>query len=433
MKKVGVIILALVGLFYISCSNNQGVETVYETGVIPSDKAGVVISNPFKDNTKFDSRAITYYSKYDVEYYQISVWYTDALNDAEQTAENVLSTLKISKEDSYTSKVLTFDNEGTYVLKCEAFCGDELIAEDTATKQLSFANAEFIIFYLVPKIKLQTADVGVTISWVGDDSNAIVHTLRFVRPSDEIDTTISILANGKCAYNEEDYLPVIIYKSNNGHSNWTADKIPLSMVSITSMVGKIADSYSFSITVSPNATALETYDFQLYSDVSSIFTWTRTYTESNTKAAETFTDYRLAGYNSVGSVPNAATWVLLDGKIVQTLASSNSWLSSNEYTTIEAIQQKWSTTIDSYGNIIAIGDYVGTFCDKNSNDTYWTYRNSDEYIGFYMNDNESLFYSGKYDGTFWDASLNECTAEDKAEYGHTHYLIFKATKTPYSF
>lgn len=397
-KNVGVMLGALffaLSTLLVSCSD-VGTKLEQLNTVIPADKTGVVISNPFKDSTRFDARTIIYYSKHDVDFYQISVWYLGALDkedvsDTTMTDDNMISTLKISKEDSYTSKTMVFDNEGTYYFKCTAYCGEEVIAEDSASKQLSFATAEFVIFYLVPKIKTQTADVGVSISWVGDDESSPVHTIRFVRPVDKLDTTIKLLANGKVDYNENDFFP------------YAFGKIPLSKIDFSLLVGKVGDSYSFSLTTSVKEDYQEDIGFS-----DTLFSWIKTYSSSNTVISDNFSGE--GNFLTSGSI-DSSLWILLDSKIDKTI---NTGGYVNEPCTIEELQSKY-IRLDSKGNVYTLGDYIKSECSAVSYSP--------------EPDTELVGYIGDFSETIWEVPNCTCTEDGQA----WHYAYFKAIKTPYEF
>lgn len=414
-KQLLVLASFCLSLFFFSCRGEASSSQSTEGLLIPENKTGVVVSNPFKDTTKFEARAITYYSKHDVDYYQISVWYLDGLAEGVETsATNTIETLKISKDDAYTSKTMVFDNEGSYKFICAAYTADnEMIAEDTVRKTLSFATAEFIIFYLVPKIKSQTADVSASITWSGDDTSATAHTIRFVRPYDKLDTTLTILQNGKCVYDNDAYLPAVEY--GNGSAS-IMSKIKVSDCDISCMVGKTGDSYSFSLQISPSKTALEGNQYWLADSV--LFTWVRTYSESNTVTGNSLTEAMYSWRDGKGSY-----WIILDDKIEY--AESFGWegitFSGNDtllYKTADEIKAAYYG-IDKYGNIITLGDYVETVGDSHSYDT-----NSEYIIG------ATLYFNGveksAYENTIFDIPNNTVN-------NSRHHVIFKAVRTPYTF
>ncbi len=419
-KQLLVLASFCLSLFFFSCSGEVSASQSTEGLLIPENKTGVVVSNPFKDTTKFEARAITYYSKHDVDYYQISVWYLDGLSEGVETsATNTIDTLKISKNDAYTSKTMVFDNEGSYKFICAAYTADnEMIAEDTVKKTLSFATAEFIIFYLVPKIKSQTADVSASITWSGDDSSATAHTIRFVRPYDKLDTTLTILQNGKCVYDNDAYLPAVEWR--NGSSS-VMSKIKVSDCDISSMVGKTGDSYSFSLQISPSKTVREENQYSLYNS-SVLFTWVRTYSDDNTVTGNTLTQAMYPYRESKGSY-----WIILDDKIeyVQSYGWEGITFSGNDtllYKTADEIKAAYYR-IDTYGNIITLGDYVETVGDRISYDT--NSKNSEYIVGATLYFNNGVEKS-VYENTIFDIPNNTVN-------NSRHSVIFKAVRTPYTF
>ena len=420
-------LLALAGLclllLFFSCKGEVSVTQSAEKDFIPEDKTGVVFSNPFKDTTKFEARAITYYSKHDVDYYQISVWYLDGLEEGVETsATNTIETLKITKDDAYTSKTMIFDNEGAYTFTCAAYTADnEMIAEDTVKKSLSFATAEFIIFYLVPKIKSQTADVSASITWSGDDITAIAHTLRFVRPTDGLDTTMKILQNGKCTYDDTALLPVIIIKE----SKYTTGEIALSDCEVSCMVGKNGDSYSFNLHINISEEAAQKKNYYSYD----LLDWTRTYTDSNTLVRDNMTQSMKPEYTNV---KGSDYWILLDDKIVKTftLKSEGIYFSINDndfksVTAEEIIADYYR--IDEYGNILTLGDYTATVCQDFGNGYDCWSKFSDYLYGAYI-DLEPK------DIAVLSGSIFEIENEETHVNSWTkHSLVFKAIRTPYKF
>lgn len=412
-------LLALAGLclllLFFSCKGEVSVTQSAEKDFIPEDKTGVVFSNPFKDTTKFEARAITYYSKHDVDYYQISVWYLDGLAEGvEPSATNTIETLKITKDDAYTSKTMIFDNEGAYTFTCAAYTADnEMIAEDTVKKSLSFATAEFIIFYLVPKIKSQTADVSASITWSGEDSSATAHTIRFVRPYDKLDTTFTILQNGKCVYDSDAYLPAI----QHGNDSLVISKIKVSDCDISCMVGKIGDSYSFSLQISPSKAAREGNQYWLADSV--LFTWVRTYSESNTVTGNSLTEAM-----HYWDENNSSYWIFLDDKIEYTESLSWEGINSNtlQYKTADDIKAAYYR-IDKYGNIITLGDYVETVGDSHSYDTNST--NSEYIIG------ATLYFNNGVEKSVYENTVFNLPNET-ANTSRSH-VVFKAVRTPYTF
>ena len=418
-------------LVFFSCKGEVEVSTpkATESVLIPEDKTGIVFSNPFKDTTKFEARSVIYYTKYDVDYYQISVWYLDGLASGEEpTSSNVLESLKITKDDSYTAKTLVFDNEGSYSFSCSAYTSDnELIAEDTVKKSLSFATAEFIIFYLVPKIKSQTADVSASITWSGDDITATAHTVRIVRPYDGLDTTLTILQNGNCVYDNTAYLPVA-----EGYSwdNLKAGKIALSDCVISCMVGKNGNSYSFSLQISISSEARNNNSYY-WTD---LLTWVRSYSENNTLTSEVLNQ----GMHDYGLKNKGDYWILLDGKIVYTcksLGSEGFYFCTtpnspvtNLYSTADEIKSVYYT-IDEYGNILTLGDYVETTC--NSCYSYDCYGKNSEYlVGSYlcMDNPDDINVYKTYKNTVYE--IEDDVHDSSYVY---HYVIFKANRTPYEF
>ena len=421
-KLLALTSLCLLLLFF-SCKGEAVVTQSAERAFIPEDKTGVVFSNPFKDTTKFQARAITYYSKYDVDYYQISVWYLDGLAEGvEPSATNTTETLKITKDDAYTSKTMIFDNEGSYTFTCAAYTADnEMIAEDTVKKSLSFATAEFIIFYLVPKIKSQTADVSASITWSGDDITATAHTLRFVRPVDGLDTTIKILQNGKCTYDGTSLLPVLITKE----SKYIRGEIALSDCEVSCMVGKNGESYSFNLHINISEEAAQKKNY--YS--TDLLDWTRTYTDSNTLARDNMTQYMKPDYTNV---TGSDYWILLDDKIVKTFSLKYEGisfsLSDNAYKSVtaeEIIADYYR--IDEYGNILTLGDYTATVCNNfGSSYDCWS-KFSDYLYGAYIEIEPK-------DISYLSGSIFEI--ENEEDHGNSwikHSIVFKAIRTQYKF
>ena len=415
MKKILMSLFALaVVIGLTACKGNT--DAVSEI-VIPADKAGVTFSNPFLDNSKFD-RAVTYYSKNDVDKYKITVWYADQLEpDAARTEQNAVATLSISKEDSYTSKTMILDYEGLYEFKCEAYSGDELIAEDNQKATLSFATVKFVIFYLVPKIKTQTADASVTILWQGDNTSETAHTIRMVNPCLDLDSSFDILQNGNLSYNPDTELPVVA--KMNGRERIT--KIKMAECEITSMVGAVSENFSFSITIVPN----DAWKIKNNSDTR-ILSWTRVY---DSRGAIT-TD-NLGSTFEHEHIKDNIGWILIDGMIRETRGHDGFWYGDEKILTLDEVISKLpSKGADEEGNIVIYGDYVGTICRGAPDwDRHYDISSTGEYdVGLrpVVYDRDESYYTGE--DNIFAITVRDCTKDH-----YDHYLIFKVTRIPYLF
>ena len=421
MKKILMSLFALaVVIGLTACKGNT--DAVSEI-VIPADKAGVTFSNPFLDNSKFD-RAVTYYSKNDVDKYKITVWYADQLEpDAARTEQNAVATLSISKEDSYTSKTMILDYEGLYEFKCEAFSGEDLIAEDNQKAALSFANVKFVIFYLVPKIKSQTAEASVTILWQGDNTSEVAHTIRIVNPCLELDTSFDILQNGNISCSPDSELPAIV----NVNGRERISKIKMSECEITSMVGAVSENFSFSISISPNTA----WKSKNNSDCR-ILSWTRVYDSNGSVTTD-----NLDSVFGAEHIKDNLGWILLDNMIRETRGNDGLGYWENRKLSLEEVINRMpSKGVDDAGNIITYGDYVGTICRASDNwERHFDISNTGNYavgmrVYVYVDERDESFYTGE--DNIFAVTHGHCNAENNG-YHYDHYLIFEATRIPYLF